>query len=221
MKSLVEIELAELSIDIDFMRRTKLARVPTWDELFESIHSVVQIQCAGLYQKGEVVLDYTSDWSSGGRCFLYAALTWACLQLLFKRGSGVNIGGIAIKMFDEMKGEGALALPRDPKNPNTSGGYHAWCVLERNLGVQHPTHDDVLVLDFSYHWFKSAVGETQTIAGPDLFLVASPGMLQHGGIVYHANDKATDFVTSTLDLADYREEVLKILEKLKAHIGVI
>ena len=220
MERLVQVEFSELSIKHDSLKNMRLRRAPTWDELFEAIHSVVQRVPKGFCEKGSVVLAVTADSAVGGRCLLYAGLTWASLQLLVKNGAGINVGGIGIRLFGGPKGEGALALPGDPKNPNLSGGYHAWCLMERFPGENNPTQDDVLVIDFSYHWFKTAVRPPEQIVGPEQFLIASPTVLLKEGIAYQAHDDASEFVTNSLDVDNYRDELRNIFAELKRRIGV-
>src|SRR4051812_41516100 len=107
MKRFVQVELADLSIDNEQLKNTGLHRPPTWDELFEAVHTVVQSVPEGFCQKGPIALAVTADSVMGGRCFLYAAFTWAAMQILVKNRVGVNIGGIGIRLFGGPKGEGA------------------------------------------------------------------------------------------------------------------
>jgi len=171
MQRLVQVELSELRINDELLRTTRLRRAPTWNELFQAIHPAVERLPAGFCRKGPIAVNLTADSKTGGRCLLYAAFTWASLQILVRNRAGINLGDIGIKLFGGPNGERVLCPSSDPQNAHPSGGYHAWCLIERFPGMSNATENNVLIVDFAYHWFKQAVRPPEQIAGPEQFLL--------------------------------------------------
>jgi hypothetical protein len=131
---MVEVEFHQLAIKSDVLRGFGLQRPPTWDELFDAVHPVVQRISWWTTEKCNIILMGPTDNANSGRCVLYAGLVWALLDLFLENGAAVNIGSASTICFGGPNGVRRLAL--DPDNPNRTsdgyltGGYHAWTVLE-------------------------------------------------------------------------------------------